>query len=73
MAKTYNKKNKFEKKKNFKYPEFRIGFQWVLQARCGYKFYIRVAKASKIIKDDYPVLSLLLQKNKKKNSNPQSI
>ncbi|KAG4106988.1 hypothetical protein H8356DRAFT_1417262 [Neocallimastix lanati (nom. inval.)] len=74
MAKTYNKKNKFEKKKNFKYPEFRIGFQWVLQARCGYKFYIRVAKASKIIKDDYPSqILILIVYNVNNNNNRNNI
>jgi len=50
--KTYKKKNnnnnKFEKtreylKLNYKYPEFSIGFRWVLRIRCGYKFDARVA------------------------------
>ena len=50
-AKAYNI-NKFVKtrdylKLNFKYPEFSIGFRWVLRARCGYKFDARVTKAAK--------------------------
>jgi hypothetical protein len=54
-AKAY-KKNKFEKtrdylKFNFKYPEFSIGFRWVLRARCGYKFDARIAKTAKMIED----------------------
>ena len=44
------KKNKFEKtrdylKLNFKYPEFSIGFRWVLRTRCRYKFDVHVTKA----------------------------
>jgi len=57
-AKTY-KNNNFEKtreylKLNYKYPEFNIGFRWVLRARCGYKFDTRVAKAAKMIEEDCP-------------------
>ena len=57
-AKAY-KNNNFEKTKeylqlNYKYPEFSIGFRWVLRARCGYKFDARVAKAAKIIEEDCP-------------------
>ncbi|KAG4102570.1 hypothetical protein H8356DRAFT_1324470 [Neocallimastix lanati (nom. inval.)] len=52
-------KNKFEKtreylKLNYKYPEFSIGFRWVLRARCGYKFDARVTKAAKMIEEDCP-------------------
>jgi len=57
-AKTYNNNN-FEKtreylKLNYKYPEYSIGFRWVLRARCGYKFDARVAKAAKMIEEDCP-------------------
>jgi len=57
-AKTY-KKNNFEKtrnylKLNFKYPEYSIGFRWVLRARCGYKFNARVTKDVNMIEDDCP-------------------
>ena len=50
-AKAY-KNNKFEKirdylKLNFKYPEYSIGFRWVLHVRYGYKFDACVAKATK--------------------------
>jgi hypothetical protein len=53
------KKNKFEKtrdylKLNFKYPEYSIGFRWVLRARYGYKFDVRVSKATNMIEDDCP-------------------
>jgi len=53
------KKNKFEKtrdnlKLNFKYPEFIIGFRWVLRSRCGYKFDARVAKIAKMFEVDCP-------------------
>jgi len=55
-AKAY-KNNNFEKtreylKLSYKYPEFSIGFRWVLCARCGYKFDARDAKAAKMIKED---------------------
>jgi len=62
------KNNKFEEtreylKLNYKYPEFSIGFRWVLRARCRYKFDARVAKAAKMIEEDCPErLSLLLKK-----------
>jgi len=63
---TTYKKNKFEKtgnywKLNFKYPEYSIGFRWVLCARCGYKFEAHVAKAANRVEDDCPerVSSLL--------------
>jgi len=54
-AKAY-KSNNFEEtreylKLNYKYPEFSIGFRWVLRARCGYKFDARVAK---MIEEDCP-------------------
>jgi len=57
-AKAY-KKNKFEKRRDylkliFKYPEFIIGFRRVHRGRCGYKFDARVAKAAKMIEEDYP-------------------
>ena len=57
-AKTY-KNNNFGKtrvylKLNNKYPEFSIGFRWVLRARCGYKFDALVAKAAKMIEEDCP-------------------
>jgi hypothetical protein len=39
---------------NYKYPEFSIGYRWVLRARCGYKFDARVAKAAKMIEEDCP-------------------
>jgi len=57
-AKAY-KNNNFEKireylKLNYKYPEFSIGFQWVIRARCGYKFDARVAKAANMIEEDCP-------------------
>jgi len=53
------KKNEFKKtwnyiKLNFKYPEYNIGFQWILRARCGYKFNARVDKAANIIEDKCP-------------------
>ncbi|KAG4100101.1 hypothetical protein H8356DRAFT_1422948 [Neocallimastix lanati (nom. inval.)] len=34
-----------------------IGFRWVLHARCGYKFDTRVAKAAKMIEEDYTVIT----------------
>jgi len=57
-AKAY-KNNKFEEtreylKLNYKYPEFSIGFRWVLCVRCGYKFDARVAKAAKMIEENCP-------------------
>ena len=57
-AKTY-KNNNFEEtreylKLNYKYPEFSVGFRWVLRARCGYKFDARVAKVAKMIEEDCP-------------------
>jgi len=63
-AKDY-KKNEFKKtrdylKLNIKYPELSIGFQWVLHARCGYKFDARVAKAAKMIAKLSRMLFLLL-------------
>jgi len=56
-AKAY-KNNNFEKtreylKLNYKYPEFSIGFWWVLRARCGYKLDARDAKAAKMIEEDF--------------------
>jgi len=59
------KKNEYEKTRdylniNFKYPEFSIGFRWILCARCGYKFDARVAKAVNMIEDDFPELCPLL-------------
>ena len=64
-AKAY-KNNNFEKtreylKLSYKYPEFSIGFRWVLCARCGYKFEAHVAKAANRVEDDCPerVSSLL--------------
>jgi len=39
---------------NFKCLEFSIGFLWILSARYGYKFDVRVAIASKIIEEDRP-------------------
>ena len=62
-------KSKFEKtreylKLNFKYPEFSIGFRWVLRARCGDKFDALVAEATDRIEDDYTrtIFLLLLKK-----------
>jgi len=66
------KKNLKKKKKktrdylklNFKYPEFSIGFRWVLRARCGDKFDALVAEATDRIEDDYTrtIFLLLLKK-----------
>jgi len=47
------KKTREYLKLNYKYPEYSIGFGWVLHARCGYKFDVPVAKAAKMIEDDY--------------------
>jgi len=71
-AKAY-KNNNFEKtreylKLNYKYPEFSIGFRWVLRARCGYKFDARVAKAAKMIEEDCPERCPCCYR---KNSNPR--
>ena len=68
-------KSKFEKtreylKLNFKYPEFSIGFQRALLARCGYKFYVRVAKAAKMIEKDCPERCPCCYR---KNSNPRLV
>jgi hypothetical protein len=67
-AKAY-KNNNFETtreylKLNYKYSEFSIGFRWVLSARCGYKFDVRVAKAAKMIEERCPCCY-------RKNSNPR--
>jgi len=71
-AKAY-KNNNFEKtreylKLNYKYPEFSIGFRWVLRARYGYKFVARVAKAAKMIEEDCPERCPCCYR---KNSNPR--
>jgi len=71
-AKAY-KNNNFEKtreylKLNYKYPEFSIGFRWVLRARYGYKFDARVAKAAKMIEEDCPERCPCCYR---KNSNPR--
>jgi len=71
-AKAY-KNNNFEKtreylKLNYKYPEFSIGFRWVLHARCGYKFNAHVAKAAKMIEEDCPERCPCCYR---KNSNPR--
>ena len=64
-AKTYEK-NEFEKSRDFlklkfKYPEYSIGFRWVLRARIEYEFDVRVAKAANMIKDNCSrTMSLLL-------------
>jgi len=52
-AKMYKKTRNYLKL-NFKYPEFSIGFRWVLCARCGYKFNARVAKAAIRVEDNCP-------------------
>jgi len=39
---------------NYKYPEYTIGFRWILHARCGYTFDARVAKVANRIEDDCP-------------------
>ena len=51
--------NKFEEtadylKLCYDYPELSLGFQWLLKARCGYKFNASVAKAAKIVTKYYP-------------------
>ena len=71
-AKAY-KYNNFEKtrkylKLNYKYPEFSIGFRWVLLARCEYKFDACVAKAAKTIEEDCLERCPCCYK---KNSNPR--
>ena len=71
-AKAY-KNNKFEKtreylKLNYKYPEFSIGFQWVLRAICGYKFDALVAIAAKMIEENCPERCPCCYR---KNSNPR--
>jgi len=55
------RKNEFEFEKtrnylrlNFKYPEYSIGFRWVLYARCGYKFDVHVVKAVNMVENDCP-------------------
>jgi hypothetical protein len=52
-AKMYKKTRNYLKL-NFKYPEFSIGFRWVLCARYGYKFNARVAKAAIRVEDNCP-------------------
>ncbi|KAG4092974.1 hypothetical protein H8356DRAFT_1338097 [Neocallimastix lanati (nom. inval.)] len=39
---------------NKKYPEYSIGFRWVLLTRYGYKFNARVVKAANRNEDDCP-------------------
>jgi len=55
-------------KLNYKYPEYSIGFRWVLHARCGYKFDACVVKAAKMIEEDYPERCPCCYR---KNSNPR--
>jgi len=67
-AKAY-KKNNFEKtreylKLNYKYPEFSIGFRWVLRARCG----LVLPKLANVIEEDCPERCLCCYR---KNSNPR--
>jgi len=70
-AKAY-KKNKYEKTKeylklNYKYPEYNIGFRWVLHSKCGYIFDARVVKAANMIEEDCPERCPCCYR---KNSNP---
>jgi len=50
------------------YPEFSIGFRWVLLARYGYKFDARVAKAANMFENDCPERCPCCYKE---NSNPR--
>jgi len=65
-AKTYIKKNKFEKtrdylKLNFKSTEYSISFRWVHRTRCEYKFDTRVTIAVNRVKKRLSrTMSLLL-------------
>jgi len=55
---------------NYKYPEYTIGFRWILHARCGYTFDARVAKVANRIEDDCPE-QCHCYCYRKKNSNPR--
>ena len=51
--------NKFYETNNYldlcyDYPELSLGFQWLMKARCGYKFDASVAKAAKLVTEDCP-------------------
>jgi len=47
---------------NFKYPEFIIGFRWVLRARRGYKFDARVTKATNMMKTVLKGILVVIEK-----------
>jgi len=38
----------------YDYSELSLGFQWLMKARCGYKFDASVAKAAKLVTEDCP-------------------